>query len=62
MNSRLGVDEDVRTLQGKGAQWTQEMLRDLQTEDGQHILHSIRVLRERFEPEVGAKEEASGVR
>jgi hypothetical protein len=32
---------------------------DLQNDDGQRILQNIRVLRERFEPEVVAKERAS---
>ncbi len=54
----VGVNEDVRTLSGKSAEWAQEMLRDLQTEEGQRISHNIRVLRELFEPEVVAKEHA----
>jgi hypothetical protein len=29
-----------------------------QTEEGQHVFHNIRTLRERFEPEVVAKEQA----
>lgn len=55
----VGVDDDVRTLQSKGAEWAQDISRELQTEDGQRILHNIKLLRQRFEPEVVAKEEAS---
>ncbi|MDA9464502.1 recombinase family protein [Bradyrhizobium sp. CCBAU 53415] len=52
----LGVHEDVRTLHAERAKWALEVCRDLQTEDGQRILHNIKRLRERFEPEVVAKE------
>jgi hypothetical protein len=33
-----------------------KILRDLQTEDGQRTLNNIRVRRQRFEPEMEAKE------
>ncbi|MCW2114434.1 recombinase family protein [Bradyrhizobium elkanii] len=59
LRALLGVDDDVRTLHGKGAEWAQEISRELQTEDGQRILHNIRLLRQRFEPEALAKDEAS---
>ncbi|MGY4282604.1 hypothetical protein ACVWXO_001824 [Bradyrhizobium sp. LM2.7] len=52
----LGVDEDVRTLKGKCAAWSQDVRRELQTEDGQRILHNIKLLREHFEPEVMVEE------
>ncbi|MGY4282600.1 hypothetical protein ACVWXO_001820 [Bradyrhizobium sp. LM2.7] len=55
----LGVDEDVRTLNGKCAAWSQKVWRELQTEDGQRISHNIKLLRARFEPEILAKEEIS---
>ncbi|QHO73870.1 hypothetical protein ACH79_15640 [Bradyrhizobium sp. CCBAU 051011] len=35
--------------------WAQEILRDMQTEDGQHMLHNIRRLWQRFESEVVAE-------
>lgn len=55
----LGVDQDAKTLDTKRAEWAQELLRELQTEDGEHILYNIKLLRQRFEPEVVAKEKAS---
>jgi DNA invertase Pin-like site-specific DNA recombinase len=55
----LGVGDQDRTLRGKGAEWAQDVSRELQTEDGQRILHNIKLLRRCFEPEVVAKEEAS---
>ena len=39
--------------------WQKRIWRSVQDEDGQRILQNIRVLRERFEPEVVAKEKAS---
>lgn len=57
--TQLGVDDDFRTLNGKRAEWAQEVSRELQTEEGEHILQNIKALRQRFEPEVVAKEKAS---
>jgi hypothetical protein len=56
---QLGVGEQDRTLWGKGAEWAQDVSRELETEDGRRILHNIKLLRRRFEPEAVAKEEAS---
>jgi site-specific DNA recombinase len=55
----LGVVDDVRTLRGTFAKLSKRILSALLDEDGQRILKNIRVLRERFEPEVVAKEKAS---
>lgn len=55
----LGVVDDVRTLRGNFAKLAKRLLSTFQNEDGKLILHNIRVLRERFEPEVVAKEKAS---
>jgi hypothetical protein len=46
-------------MRRKTARLAKKIWRDVQDEDGQHILKNIRVLRERFEPEVVAKEVAS---
>lgn len=59
LHTLLGVDDDVRTLNGKCAAWSQEVWRELQTEDGQRISQNIKLLRARFEPEILAKEEVS---
>jgi len=58
----LGVDDEVRTLKSEDAEWAQELVRELQTEEGQHVLHNIKSLRQRFEPEMVAKEEVSRAR
>lgn len=58
----MGVDDDVRTPTGKCAEWAQEIVRELKTDDGQRIMQNISCLRQRFEPEVVAKEGASRVR
>jgi DNA invertase Pin-like site-specific DNA recombinase len=55
----LGVVDDVRTLRGKFARLAKRIWLSVQDEDGQRILQNIRVLRDRFEPEVVAKEKAS---
>ncbi len=55
---RLGVVDDVRTLRGKFARLVKRIWRSVQDEDGQRILQNIKALRERFEPEVVAKEDA----
>ncbi len=55
----LGVVDDVRTLRGQFARMAKRIWLSVQDEDGQRILQNIRVLRERFEPEVVAKEKAS---
>jgi hypothetical protein len=55
---QLGVVDDVRTLPGNFTNLAKEILSALQDEDGQRIIQNIRVLRERFEPEVVAKEQA----
>lgn len=55
----LGVGEDIRALHGKRAEWAQGVWRVLQTEDAQHVLRNIKLLRRCFEPEVVAEEEAS---
>lgn len=59
---QLGVIDDVRTNYRMGnKRWLNRMIKEIaamrHTEDGQHILHNIRLLRQRFEPTVGAKEE-----
>jgi hypothetical protein len=46
-------------MRRKIARLALKVWRDLQNDDGQRILQNIRVLRERFEPEVAAKEKAS---
>jgi hypothetical protein len=50
---RLPHGMGVSRLADMPAEWC------VQDEDGQHILQNIRVLRERFEPDVVAKEKAS---
>jgi site-specific DNA recombinase len=55
----LGVVDDVRTLRGKFARLAKRIWRHAQTEEGQLVLHNIKTLRKRFEPEVVAKEKAS---
>lgn len=57
LSLRAGSHDDVRTLHRKRAAWAQEVWHELQTKDGQRILHNIKLLRERIEPEVPAKEE-----
>ncbi|MGX1412791.1 recombinase family protein [Bradyrhizobium elkanii] len=59
LRTLLGVGEDVRTLHGKRAEWARKISRELQTEDGQRILHNIKLLRRHFEPGVVAEDEAS---
>jgi hypothetical protein len=54
-----GVVDDVRILRGKVARLALKVWRSVQDEDGQRILQNIRVLRQRFEPDVVAKEEAA---
>jgi hypothetical protein len=54
----LGVGDDVRTLRGNFAGLAKTILDYAQTEEGQHVFHNIRALRNRFEPEVVAKERA----
>jgi hypothetical protein len=56
---RLGVGDDVRTLRGKITRMAKGIWHQMQDEDGQRTLQNIRVLRERFEPEVVAKEKSS---
>jgi hypothetical protein len=45
-------------LRGKRAGLTKTISDYAQTEEGQHVFHNIRTLRNRFEPEVVAKEQA----
>jgi hypothetical protein len=56
---RLGVGDDVRTSRSKIARLAVKIWRDLRDEDGQRILQNIRLLRERFEPELVAKKKVS---
>jgi site-specific DNA recombinase len=56
---RLGVVDDVRTLRGDFAKLAKKILSALHDDDGRRILKKIRFLRERFEPEVVAKEKTS---
>jgi hypothetical protein len=55
----LGVVDDVRPLRRKFARLAKRIWLSVLDEDGQRILQNIRALRERFEPEVVAKEKAS---
>jgi hypothetical protein len=55
----LGVGDDVRTSLGEFSRLAKRILSALRDDDGQRILKNIRVLRERFEPEVVAKERAA---
>ena len=57
--SRLGVVDDVRTLRGNFAKLAKKILSALHDDDGRRIIQIIRVLRERFEPELVAKEKTS---
>jgi hypothetical protein len=54
----LGVGDDVRISRGRFAGLAKTILDYAQTEEGQHVFHNIRSLRNRFEPEVVAKEHA----
>jgi hypothetical protein len=56
---RLGVGDDVRTMRRKIARLAKTIWNSVQDEDGQHILQNIRGLRERFEPEEVAKQDAA---
>ncbi len=55
----LGVVDDVRTLRVHFAGLAKILFEYAQTEEGQCVFHNIRTLRNRFEPEVVAKEKAS---
>jgi hypothetical protein len=57
---KLGVIDDVRTFNtkyDKVKRVAHEVARSLDNEDGKQILANIRTLRQRFEPEVLAKDE-----
>lgn len=61
----LGVVDDVRTNRTKYdmlKQIAHEVRQSLDNEDGEKILANIRTLRETFEPEVVAKEDAEHAR
>jgi site-specific DNA recombinase len=61
----LGVGDDVRTFNTRCDEVIQiahEVRRSLDNEDGKRILANMRTLRERFEPEVVAKEDAEQAR
>jgi site-specific DNA recombinase len=61
----LGVDDDVRTKHTKYdmlRQIAHEVKQSLDNEEGERILANIRTLRERFEPDAMAKEDAERAR
>jgi len=55
----LGDVDDVRTIHGEFAKVAQNVISELQTEDGKTILRNIKILRERFEPETIVNNTAS---
>ena len=55
---QLGVGDDVRTLRGYCARLAKKIWDDTRDEEGQRILHNIKLLRQHFEPDAVAKEEA----
>jgi len=56
--SLLGVVDDVRISRGHFAGLAKTILDYAQTGEGLRVFHNIKTLRNRFEPEVVAKERA----
>jgi hypothetical protein len=62
---QLGVGDDVRTFNTKKyivPKLVMEITQALKSDEGREILKNIRTLRQRFEPEVMAKEDAAKAR
>ena len=67
ISHQLGVIDDVRTnCRKSNKRWLNRMIKETadmrHTENGQPILHNIRLLRQRFEPTVVAKEDTEKAR
>jgi len=58
----LGVVDDVRTSRCRFARWAKSISIELQGEEGKEILRNIKTIRQHFEPEVVAKEDAEKAR